>query len=476
MGGDPHVMDVIRRNILKLAVTGVAGSLLSKNSYSLSNSILILADTPIIKPKEIRDVLLNPDMGYETFYCFNGDEKFRETKNYPNCSIAYFRYNWKSLEPAEGQYNFELIDNHLKKARDNGQNLAIRFMAYFDGIPKWFQKKATRYHMCYFKPKGAKQKASERLRWSPDYNDPYFLERQEQLIKAFGEKFNNHPDMSYLDIGHIGNSGEWHTSNTIVNATGKKVPMPTLTNAKKIIDWYRRYWGSVPKKIPVQSAKIRALDYAIASGAGWRWDGLGYGYTYKLPEMLKKLGLQEAWKKGPVSFEPGNRKLWQKVNYKKVFGAALDMHSTTCHGKMLDIADSNIELLDDFLRTCGYRLVLRSLKIPSSVDAKSRLPVDLLFENVGVAPPYKDYLLSIRLINSATNKKIVLNTNAKLSSWLPGEHHVLEALEFSVNVEPGEYDLAIGILDPFYKIPEVSLAVEGRGADGWYRMTRLKVM
>jgi len=93
-----------------------------------------------VKPRELDEVLVNPGIGFETGGCFNGDRKVR---NYPVCSIAYFRFYWDRLEPEEGRYAFDLIEQLLTKARERGQDLALRFMP-MDTDPKapaWFRAK-----------------------------------------------------------------------------------------------------------------------------------------------------------------------------------------------------------------------------------------------------------------------------------------------------------------------------------------------
>ena len=59
--------------------------------------------TVVVTPKEIDEVLVNPGMGFTTFYSFNGDEINR---NHPACSIAYYRWYWDVMEPEEGKANF----------------------------------------------------------------------------------------------------------------------------------------------------------------------------------------------------------------------------------------------------------------------------------------------------------------------------------------------------------------------------------
>jgi hypothetical protein len=39
----------------------------------------------------------------------------------------------------------------------------------------------------------------------------------------------------------------------------------------------------------------------------------------------------------------------------------------------------------------------------------------------------------------------------------------------------GDYELELGLLGPLTKIPKVRLAIEGRTAEGWYRLGTIKV-
>ena len=81
-----------------------------------------------VYPKEINDVLLNPGIGFTTFQRFNGDElnpgrgwteglpiEYQPfngdltNKNHPQTTIAYFRVNWRFLEPEQKQYNWPMM-------------------------------------------------------------------------------------------------------------------------------------------------------------------------------------------------------------------------------------------------------------------------------------------------------------------------------------------------------------------------------
>jgi hypothetical protein len=125
------------------------------------------------------------------------------------------------------------------------------------------------------------------------------------------------------------------------------------------------------------------------------------------------------------------------------------------------------------LKRIGYRLVLRELRMPQRVPRGGALPLRMEFENIGVAPPYKDYVLAVRL--RAGEKSHILDTDAKLTQWVPGKHQLQTQLPLPKELVAGDYEIALGILDPHYREPEVKLAIEGRGQDGWYRFGNIRI-
>jgi len=82
----------------------------------------------VVRPVEINDVLINPGMGFTTFQMFNGDNlAFHDVLNEadinafgnsisptnrasPITSIAYFRLQWRLVEPEQSRYRWDFID------------------------------------------------------------------------------------------------------------------------------------------------------------------------------------------------------------------------------------------------------------------------------------------------------------------------------------------------------------------------------
>ena len=120
---------------------------------------IVSAQTTIVRPTEIDDVLVNPGMGIETFQRFQGqplNEGVRWSEvgpeaagadatgaahvDFPASSVAYLRWFWSQLEPQRGMYRWSIIDDALAEGRRHGQRLAIRIMLYDDKhpMPDWY--------------------------------------------------------------------------------------------------------------------------------------------------------------------------------------------------------------------------------------------------------------------------------------------------------------------------------------------------
>ena len=139
--------------------------------------------TVVVRPVETHGVLVNPGMGIQTFQRFNADPinpnlKWSEVgptsrikpapskPDFPESSIAYFRWFWSQLEPERGKYRWEIIEVALEQARQHQQKLAIRIMPYDEGhpLPGWYRNSGAR--------RANKPTGKDGVVWSPDAGDP----------------------------------------------------------------------------------------------------------------------------------------------------------------------------------------------------------------------------------------------------------------------------------------------------------------
>jgi len=426
------------------------------------------AQTVVVHPKPIHDVLINPGMGIQTFQRFNGDAlnpglKWSEEGptgslvgagdvHFPDSTIAYCRWFWETLEPEQGHVHWEIIESALAEAHKHGQTLALRLMPYDQKHPlsAWYQKS------------GAKRaNAAGAAIWEPDFSDPLYLKYWGGLVKEAGRRFDGHPDLDTVDISSVGYWGE-----------GWSDYMPAFPYQKKLIDiWFDAFPST---RLLMNFDEPRGLAYGTERGAGWRLDCLGdlrSKWAHMLdfyPEQIARTGIQDVWKHGPVSLEtcwvPG---YWKEQGWdvRYILGEALRWHVTSLNIKSSAIPPEFAAAFEDFERQMGYRLELRRIEYPESVRGGSAASVKMWWVNSGVAPVYRQYVLALAFAFGGAQD--VVDIPADVRKWLPGDAVVEEKVDMP-HLKAGAYRVRVALLDPRTRKPAIRLGIAGRAEDGWY--------
>jgi Domain of unknown function (DUF4832)/Beta-galactosidase len=449
----------------------------------------LFAQAPVIvRPKEIDDVLINPGIGFMTFQRFNGDalneglqwtegfpivyQEFKgslKNKNHPDTSIAYFRVYWHYLEPEQGKFNWDQFDNALKTAHSRGQMLMIRIAPYGssgtvkDDVPDWYRKMVGDETGKLFIKK-----------WRTDPEDPRYAKAFGDMIRAFGKRYDGHPDLESVDLSIVGAWGEGAGSADL-----------TQTTRAALVDAYLESFDKTPLVMLLSDEKTN--KYGISKKpVGWRVDCLGdmggfnnpnwnHMYDY-YPEAIINFGMQDAWQKAPVSFEVcwvmqfWKNKGWD-VDY--IIDQSLKWHISSFNGKSSSVPSEWQPQVDRWLKKMGYRFVLRKFTYPRAVKPQGKIDFTTWWENKGVAPCYRQFPLALRL--KGTGRTTVLPTAADIRTWVPGDVVYDNAVFVPADMPAGEYDLAIALLDPQTREPKVKLAIAGVEPDGWYTLGKLRV-
>ncbi len=448
-------------------------------------------DGPVVTvtPKETDELLANPGMGWQTSGRFADEDK--NLAGLPSES-AYFRFYWCDIEPVEGQIDFARFDALLARARKAGQKFAFRVMCAGTGkgyifVPKWLKDKGCKGIEYRTRLDGGKTP-----HWVPDMADPVFQKAHFRLLRELGKRYDGHPDLGLVDIGTVGFWGEWHYY-------GAKPPvaLPAPKTYRAIIDAYCKYFPKTHKVMLIGHAD--ALKYAIGrKRCGWRADCLGFWFAMgEYSGTIDAIGAKEAWKTAPVALEScWDMRQWKKQNkdIRAIFDDALRLfHVSYLNNKSRPLPEGEDvrREVERFIRKMGYRLVLRRLQHNKAVPAGSALTVAMVWENVGVAPPYGDYRLAFRLTNLESKKAFIMVTDASIKGWLPGKIEIgsggalvwgerkielTGALRLSREVKPGRYELALAVVEPETENPAVRLAITGRAKDGWYRLSTFEVV
>ena len=442
--------------------------------------------TVVVRPKEIRSVLVNPGKGIQTFQRFNGQalnqgfnwseagptkqlQQAASPPNFPGSSIAYCRWFWSAIEPEHGQFRWNIIDLALKEAKQHHQRLAIRLMPYDrkHPLPEWYQHSGAR--------RANKPTDEDGSTWQPDFSDPLYLKYWGELVAAAGKRYDGNPHLDTVDVSSIGYWGE-----------GWSPYMPAFRYQKALID----IWIKAFKRTPLlmNFDEQQALTYGTEHGTGWRMDCLGDMRTHSdlpyfpplmldvYPQQIVRAGIQNVWKRKPVSFEscwvPG---YWQKqgwdVNY--ILAQALRWHVTSVNIKSTVIPPKWKKQFDEFQKKMGYRFILRRLEYPRAVTPSSMAMIHMWWLNAGVAPIYRKYSLALQLKNNTDHTTIRLPVDIR--KWLPGDAVYDGSVYIPKSLKPGSYHLRVGMLDPRTGQPAIRLAIEGRQPDGWYDMGSIQV-
>lgn len=413
-------------------------------------------ETIVVNPVETDITLLNPGRGFTTT---GGrmNESIGE-RLHPMSGVHQMRWNWDFIEPEEGEINFSLIDSLLEQSAKNEEQLNFRIMCQDVEmkIPEWAIKAGIK---------------------GPDYyNDPVFLEKQGNLIKALGKRYDGHPNLVFMDIGTVGQWGEWHSEEK------PEIKMPSMENAKKIVDMYLNSFKKTPLVMLINGV---SLEYAIENGAGWRADCWGdYGDEWKhmevrYPTIFKKTkNSMEAWKNGPIALETcWTIDYWfdQGWDIDKTLAKSLEWHTTSVNNGTYTIPEKWWDKIVEFEKKLGYRFALNQLTYPSSIKAGKELLFTMEWENKGVAPIYRAYPLAFKLVSRNTNESWLIITNEDISKWMPGVSILDASIILSESMESGEYELQIGIIEEQTEQPVIKLAIEGINAEGWYPMGNLNI-
>lgn len=431
-----------------------------------------------VTPKPTTELLPNPGMGWQTFHCFADEDK--NLQGLPSAS-AYFRFYWREIEPNPGQVDFAKFDELLAHARRAGQKLAFRVMCTGSGeymdCPKWLQDQGCA---------GVEFSSGGRKHWVPDFADSLFQQAHFSLIRELGRRYDTHPDLDLVDIGSVGLWGEWHMSGTTRVDNGRPVEMPPVAVRLAIIDEWCHAFPRTPKVILIGSEE--GMSQAQAKGCGWRADCLGdmggFSKTWNhmdnfYLQQLERTRAQEAWRTGPVAFEScWDMRKWKESGWdiQHIFDYGLRCHASYMNNKSAPIPEGTRGEVESFLRRLGYRFVICSMEHDRTAQAGSVLRVMVEAENVGVAPPYRDYFPAVRLrsVDARDSEAVLQVSKDSLRGWLPGARKWEFGVQLPNQLHPGDYELAVGVMD-LEKKPVIRLAIGGRSDDGWYPLSRIRV-
>jgi hypothetical protein len=410
-----------------------------------------------------------PGVGWQTFYRTAPEDPTMTGLPFKS-GCAYVRWTWGDLEPREGQYAFDMIDDWLARCRKANQALAFRVMLSWPGhegtIPQWLLDKGIKYTYSACPEEGA--------HYEVDIEEPIVKELHEKLIRALGQRYDDHPDLALVDIGSVGLWGEWH------NYCDPKL-MPSDAARKAIIDLYYESFPNTPLTALVDD-RPNVLYANLKGRSGWRGDcwgngnGPGVGWNHHKDSYWPMANLMpEGWKTGTVALEPCGTFGGYPTSPTDVVNDAIAWHTTFIQNKSNYIPANWLAEIKRLVMKLGFRLVLRELSFNKSAAPGSEIAIKMRWENLGIAPPYRDHRLAFRLKSDSGENNAVIITDTSIMGWLPGEKNITVNYKLPAGIPAGNYDLEMGVV--FHSSIEhtIPIANKGKTSDGWYTAGTIKI-
>jgi hypothetical protein len=292
-----------------------------------------------------------------------------------------------------------------------------------------------------------------------------------------GERYDGHPDLAQVDIGSVGLWGEWH-----IYCDPELMPDAALQHS--VVDLYFESFPNTP--LSALEACIINDNYAVNRGrCGWRADSWGdadatggrwnhHEYFYwpthnKYPEL---------WKSGPVVFEPGEPGGYMDgwtAPVRKIIDDALAWHTSMLSNKSHSIPQNMIPEIERLVMKLGFRLVLRNISFDTAAVSGAEIPITMNWENLGIAPPYRDHRIAFRLTDKSGIVYGAEITDQSIKGWLPGKTDITAGYKLPADIPAGNYRLEMGVV--FHTSIEHTIAVANKGktADGWYALGNIKI-
>lgn len=423
-----------------------------------------------MSPKWNSEIALeNPHKGWYHHYPDNHINKYiiREDSHlldFPGMDHIYIRLAWAYLEPEEGKFNWDIIDNIIKKWTEKELKISFRISCKETSTDRIEQQYATPKWVMEAGAKGDYYRRGKKVGpdgpWEPVFDDPVFLEKLENFLRAFAKRYDGKPWVRYVDVGSIGDWGEGHTS------SGSQIEYG-YEKRKVHVDLYCKYFRKT--QIVISDDFVYCIgdlqnrqkmhEYILKKGISYRDDSplvngyfRGYSdtYTVRSPEFFA-----DVWRLKPTVFELEHYSSVKRLgNWLGREGSSLEkygkgktgadffrgalslLHATYIgyHGDAHEWLTDNPELTKELLNRCGYWFFLHRVTIPDVMQTGRSYTIQMAWENQGVAPAYNPYILKVCL-EGADAADFELESGCQ--KWMPDDSKTIYQESYTLIIPPG---------------------------------------
>jgi hypothetical protein len=478
-------------------------------TFFLTTFVFAQSDNQItIYPVPLMNTYLpNPGMGWQHAPGI-GEPLLPETVSYPQRSDI----SWQILNPQEGIYEWEILDEMIATAEEEGKQFSFRVYTMrgedFGGhqVPEWVIAAGAEIN-----PVG-----------EPDYSNCTYQTEWARFVQALQERYDGHPVIAFIDISGYGDFNEWswrdeqtiwddvwgeaysegtatpETMDTLDSQTRRRLAdmfiggslsghtcRTNLTTGETLTVDYD-YAGFQQTQLVMPFAGIRqSTQYVFVQrpDVGFRYDCLGRAESDL--SIIEGLGeeLNVIWRNAPVIFEICG---YLDDDFLQPAHALLQLaHGSIVHDNLEDEDYRNEQAIGILMRFVGYRYNLIEATYTSRLAADELLDVQMVWQNMGYAPAYKrmgqDFQLRVYLLDASGETAATFEIEEDLAQWMPSDPIGEPPPQYSVELQlpvaelPAEvYQLQVAIINRRTNEP-IRIAVVGQANTGRFTLGAIEI-
>ncbi len=388
--------------------------------------------------------------------------------NIPDASLRYLELTWREVEPAEGQYAWNAIEQNydLAALREQGVHLVLRFVCDVPGkkthmdIPDWLYEQTA---------DGSWYSTSYGKGYSPDYANDVFRAAHHTVIAALAKHFDTDGFVTYVELGSLGHWGEWH-----IKSGDGLVPMPgeairdsyaadyldAFSNAKLLM---RRPFNIAAGNQLGLYNDMTGQEKDTNEWLGWIKNG---GWYAEEPHALS--AMPAFWQNAPVGGEFTSSLPMEELLDTELSRTLQLLEAS--HMSFIGPKVAQAEYVQGYqavLKRLGYRLRVTALKLTPRAE---ETVVTLTVANEGTAPFYWDWAMHLYLEDADGATLSTVPVPLSLPELLPGETREVEVTLQGVNLWNLLFfhtnALTLGIVDPMTGRDAVRFAMHAPRKNG----------
>jgi len=415
-------------------------------------------DIVVIRPEDYLGALRNPLKGFT-------NRGFGEDNEWATLVHSYIRWNEIENHKSDGVDKIkQWCDTAWQGVSERNQKVIPRVYLHWSGDKKYWPADMT----------------------PDDYTSRKFVQRVTRLVERLGICWDTDPRVAHIEMGIIGKWGEHHSPS----------PTPEI----------ERLLGHIfEEAFPHTQVLVRhPWQEFLAHGFGGYWDSWAHASQMDshgqgmaiLGDLWRTslIGGETAYDWGRYQEQPGDSPtdtVSDPGHRDFLIDTIRSLHCTQLRWVAdYDPTDPKAQAgAQEIQKAFGYRFVLEEMRYPRRIDSGQTFEVAFDVVNTGSAPFYYAWPVELSLLEPGTGRVVwrTLFESVDIRQWMPGDqwdasvrayaqppqsHTAWGSFTLDTSVEPGQYILAVAVLDPAGQVPSLRFAIKnmvtgGRHPLGW---------